>query len=97
MKGFTIFVKGKDVFIETDRTRKTKELAKLIIRKLNGTGEFDIPDNQWAIHDVLYYLQKAECEIKTLGNGKQHYDIHGENFGGKGNFVDDGKTIIIKL
>ena len=97
MKGFTIFVKRKDIFIETDRVRKTKELAKLIIRKLNETGEFDIPDNQWAIHDVLHYLQKAECEIKTLSNGKQYYEIHGENFGGKGSFVDDGNTVIIHI
>lgn len=96
MKGFTLYVKGKDIFIETNRTRKTKDFAKLIIHKLNGTG-FDIPDDSSVVHDVLYYLQKAECEIKTLSNGKQYYDIHGENFGGKGSFVDDGNTVIIHI
>ena len=90
-------MQGKDVFIETNRSRKTKDLAKLIIRKLNGTDLFHIPDAPMVIHDVLYYLQKAECEIKTLSDGRQYYDIHGKNFGGKGSFVDDGNTVIIHI
>lgn len=97
MKGFTLYVKGKDCFFVTNKVRKTKQLAKEIIYKLNGTGQFDIPDDPAVIHDVLYYLQKAECEIKTLSNGKQMYEIYGDNFGGKGSFVDDGKTVIINI
>ena len=94
MKGFTLTAKGKDYFFATDLKNKTKSLAKKIIRSLNGTGDFDIPDNASGIDEILWNLQKAECEIRTLSNGNQYYDIHGDGFGGRGSFVDDGKTII---
>ena len=94
MKGFTLTAKGKDYFFATDLKNKTKSLAKKIICSLNGTGEFDIPDNASGIDEILWNLQKAECEIRTLSNGKQYYDIHGDDFGGRGSFVDDGKTVI---
>lgn len=97
MKGFTMQLGKKDVFIETSRKNKTENLASEIIRKLNGKIGRDVPDNPNARKEVLYYLQKAECEIKTLSNGKQYYEICGNNFGGKGSFVDDGMTIIIHL
>ncbi len=94
MKGFTLTAKGKDYFFVTDLKNKTKSLAKKIIRSLNGTGDFDIPDNASGIDEILWNLQKAECEIRTLPNGKQYYEIHGDGFGGHGSFVDDGKTVI---
>lgn len=97
MKGFTLFAKGKDYFFATNLKNKTKSLAKKVIRFLNGTGDFDIPDNAAGIDAILYNLQKAECEIHTLNNGKQYYEIHGDDFGGRGSFVDDGNTIIIKM
>lgn len=97
LEGFTIYAKRKDVFIETNRTRKTKYLAKKIIRAMNDTGEFDIPDNAAGIDAVLWYLRKAKCEIHTLSNGSQYYEIHGDNFGGMGSFVGDGKTVVIRL
>lgn len=91
MKGFTFMLKGKDVFVETSYVNKTENLASKILTKML------LPDNPDTRKELLYWLQKAECEIKTLSNGKQMYDIHGDNFGGKGSFVDDGKTVIIKL
>lgn len=91
MKGFTFVLKGKDVFIETSYVNKTEHLASKILTKML------LPDNPDTRKELLYWLQKAECEIKTLSNGKQMYDIHGDNFGGKGSFVDDGKTVIVKL
>lgn len=91
MKGFTFMLKDKDVFVETSYVNKTENLASKILTKML------LPDNPDTRKELLYWLQKAECEIKTLGNGKQMYDIHGDNFGGKGSFVDDGKTVIIKL
>lgn len=94
MKGFTLTAKGKDYFFVTDYKNKTKSLAKKIIRSLNGTGEFDIPDNASGIDAILWNLRKAECEIHTLSNGNQYYEIHGDGFGGRGSFVDDGKTVI---
>ncbi len=101
MKGFTMPLGRRDVFIETSRKNKTEGLASEIIRKLNEIIEnivgIDLIDDPTTRKEVLYYLQKAECEIRTLSNGKQYYEIHGENFGGKGSFVDDGMTIIIHL
>ena len=97
MKGFTLFLKGKDYFFVTDYKNKTKTLAKKIICLLNGTGNFDIPDNASGIDYILWKLQKAECEVHTLSDGKQYYDIHGNSFGGCGSFIDDGKTVIITI
>lgn len=97
MKGFTLYAKGKDYFFETEKIRKTKSLAKEVIRALNGTGDFDIPDNASGIDAVLWAIEKANCEIRTTESGRQYYEIFGEGFGGKGSFVDDGKTVIIKL
>lgn len=97
MKGFTLYAKGRDYFFVTDCRNKTKALVKKVIRSLNGTGDFDIPDNAAGIDAVMYALDRAECEIRTLSNGKQHYEIHGDGFGGRGSFVDDGKTVIRTL
>ena len=91
MKGFTFMLGRKDVFIETEYKNKTENLASKILQKLEK------PDNPSIRKEVLRCLQKAECEIKTLSNGRQYYEIHGENFGGKGSFVDDGNTIIIHI
>lgn len=96
MTGFTLYVNGKDIFIQTSYTRKTKELARKIIRAMNNVG-YDLPDNAACIDAVLWHLQKAKCEIRTLSNGRQYYEIYGDKFGGSGSFVDDGNTIIINL
>lgn len=96
MKGFTMYLKGKDFFFVTNRQNKTTALAKEIIRSLVNIGH-DIPDDPDVVKEVLWYVQKANCEIRTLGNGKQTYEISGDGFGGKGSFVDDEKTVIINL
>lgn len=96
MKGFTFPYGHKDVFVETERKNKTEGFASEILRAMVNIG-IDIPDNPDVRRELLNYLRKAECEIHTLSNGKQYYEIHGDNFGGRGSFVDDGKTIIIKL
>ena len=91
MNGFTFCLKGKDVFVKTGRQRKTEHLASKILRKMQ------LPDSPSTRKELLYWLQKAACEIVTLGNGRQMYEIAGDGFGGKGSFVDDGETIIIEL
>lgn len=96
MKGFTFTLGHKDIFVETELKNKTESFASKIFRKLVNLG-YDIPDNPNTRKDLLYWIQPAECEIRTLSNGNQYYNIHGKNFGGKGSFVDDGNTVIIKL
>ena len=91
MTGFTFPLGSKDVFVETDKIRKTKALAKAILRKIGK------PDNAGYIDALLWNIRKAECDIHTLSDGRQYYEIHGDGFGGRGSFVDDGNTVIIKL
>ena len=96
MKGFTFTYGKKDFFIETEKKNKTQKLASEIFKKMVNLG-IDIPDNPTTRYELLYCMDKAECEIHTLSNGRQYYEIHGDGFGGRGSFVDDGNTIIIKL
>lgn len=96
MKGFTFPYGRKDIFVQTELKNKTDNLAKKILRKMVELG-YDIPDSPDTRKELLWYLEKAECDIHTLPNGKRYYEIHGKNFGGRGSFVDDNKTLIIKL
>ena len=87
MTGFTMYINGKDYFYETKRTRKTEALAREILQgfSLNMTTA-----------NLLPKLKRAECELKTLSNGKQMWDIHGDGFGGYGSFVGDGRTVVLR-
>lgn len=91
MVGFVFPYKNKDVFVKTDRKNKTDKLAEKILLKMC------IPCNPDTKKQLLWYLKKANCEIKTLSNGRKMFDIYGENFGGYGSFIDDGNTIIIEI
>lgn len=91
MYGFTFYAKGKDYFVETDYKNRTERLA---VKILQAMGE---PTHLQNINAMLYCLRKAVCEIKTMSNGRQYYEIYGENFGGVGSFLDDGKTVILKI
>ncbi len=91
MYGFTLPLGKKDVFVKTDLQNKTEGLAKKILLKMS------LPDNPDTRKEILYWLEKATCEIKTLASGRKIYEISGKNFGGRGSFVDDGNTIIVEL
>lgn len=73
MTGFTFPYGKKTVFVKTARERKTKSLAANILR------EMKLPDGR--ADELLYWLQKAECELKELPNGKEWYSLSGKNFG----------------
>lgn len=88
MKGFTFPYGRKDVFVVTDRKNKTKALASEILRKMQ------LPDNPDTQAEILYYLRKADCEKKTLGNGTEWISIKGDNFSA---FMPLDDAIIIKL
>ncbi|MEE0617886.1 MAG: hypothetical protein UCP83_11410 [Intestinibacter bartlettii] len=91
MNGFTFPLGSKDVFVKTSLKNKTEGLARKILLKMG------LPENPNTRKEILYWLQKATCEIKTLSNGRKYYEIAGENFGGRGSFVDDGKTVIVEI
>ena len=96
MKGFTFMYKGKDIFVQTNAVKKTENLVSKIIRQMVNVG-YDLPDNASTKSDIMWYLQKAECDLHTLPDGRSYYEIHGKGFGGKGSFLDDGKTVIITI
>lgn len=89
MYGFTFQLGRKDVFVKTDYKNKTENLARKILQKIG------LPENPDTRKELLYYLEKATCEVR--GTTRKFYEISGENFGGRGSFVDDGMTMIIAL
>ena len=91
MNGFTFFWNGKDYFVVTEKKNKTDALIAEIVEACNFPT--------YAKNDLRYRIQKAIYEIKTLSNGRQMYEISGEDFGGCGHgaFVNDGKTVIVNL
>lgn len=95
-RGFTFPLGGKDVFVITKSKNKTEGLARKILRKML------LPENPDTVKEILYYLQRAELDIKEIHcDGivpfRYMWEIHGHGFGGKGSFIDDGNTIVICL
>lgn len=71
-QGFTFPYGTKTVFVETTRERRNKSLAANILR------EMKLPDGR--ADELLYWLQKAECELKQLPNGANWYSLIGKGF-----------------
>lgn len=88
-KGFTFKYGNKEVFVITEKKRKTKALAREILAKMN------LPDAPSSIDAVLYWMQRAEFYTKELKNGKFFF-INGEEFTVCGSVENDG-IIIIEL
>lgn len=91
MQGFTFFLRGKDYFVETSQVNKTANLAKKVLPLIGCS----ITDGN--IKAILYRMERAKCEILTCQNNRQYYEISGEGFGGRGSWVDDGETVILKI
>ena len=91
MEGFYLMIGQRDVFIETHYKNKTQALASKVIQKLGGKDTAEA--REW----LLYNMDKAICKVVRTNNGKEYYDISGENWGGRGSWIDDGKTVIISL
>lgn len=95
MQGFTFFLRGKDYFVETPQVKKTANLAKKVLPLIGCS----ITDGN--IKAILYRMARAKCEIHTCQNAtrecKQYYEISGEGFGGRGSWLDDGETVILKV
>lgn len=101
MYGFYFNTPSKEYFFVTKQTKRTAKLCKDVENYLiedgcrfvrNGAyhgafGTFSIKDK----------LQLATCEVKHTEKFGDYYDIKGENFGGAGGFVSEGKTKIVLL
>jgi hypothetical protein len=73
MYGLELIVGNKEIFIRTDRTKKTEKLASDILRKLL------LPDSPSHRKEVLYFLKRAECELHNLPDGRSYYEIKSNN------------------
>ena len=91
MEGFYLMIGQREIFIESTYKNKTQSLAAKIIQKLGGE---DTPENRkW----LLYNMDREICKVGQTSDGKKYYDISGKNWGGRGSWIDDGRTIIVKL
>ena len=80
--GFYIWLRGnKDIFVETNQVNKTERLARKILKKL-GIGV-----TEGNIKEIIGRMQRGVCEIKESEHGR-YYNIHGENYGGYGHYLD---------
>jgi hypothetical protein len=77
-KGYTVRYKGVWPFFVTNRTRKTRGLARDICRALQ------IPDNPGTIAEILYSGRFATAEVR-----EKDLEIRGDGFGGYGNFWNE--------
>lgn len=72
--GFELPIGKIEVFIVTDAKRKTENLARNILRKMM------LPENPDTVKEVLYWLRKAEIDLRCIPNGKFYYVIKGDKF-----------------
>ena len=72
MTGFEFPYGTKTVFVKTTREKKTKNLARKILQKML------LPDGR--VEELLYWLRKANCEIRTTESGMEFYSISGKGF-----------------
>lgn len=75
---------GKDCFIETNQTKRTKALALDFINKVQNKMNRFSNISEVNIAYVQNAMQKATFEIKTIQNGDfagmKYYDINGDGF-----------------
>lgn len=93
MSGYTFYSSRKDIFIETDRKKKTDNLAKEIIDRINKFG-WSIPNTPEMRKQLIPLLKKADCEYKVLPSGTKFVTISGNNFSVSG-FADDDSILVL--
>lgn len=86
MPGFALYMNGIDYFFVSDKSRKTKDVVAAVRRALGLPAAADSEINR--------RLERGWIQTKTLVNGSSFYEISGNNYGGHGSFVGDGKTLV---
>lgn len=90
MQGFTFWFGNRDYFIESNRKNVTDKVAEIA---LSAVGILCTRDR---VENIKQRIRPARLEIKTCTIG-DYYEISGEDFGGRGSFVDDGMTVVIHM
>ena len=82
--GFYFHFIGKDMFIETEQTKRTKKLALEFINKIQNHMNMFYNVGEEEIAYVQKAMQPATFEIKTIKNGNftglSYYEINGDGF-----------------
>ena len=82
--GFYCRMYGKDCFIETDQTKRTKALALDFINKVQNKMNRFSNISEANIEYIQKNMTKARFLLRTFDEGKLaglgYYDISGENF-----------------
>jgi hypothetical protein len=101
MKGYYFYTPCKEYFFVTEQTKRTEKLCEKVLQALEQddceyivNGKYYGAYGVFSIHDKL---EPATCEVKHTEKFGDYYDIKGENFGGAGSFVKDGKTKIVLI
>ena len=82
-QGFYMYMFGKDCFIETSQTKKSKRLAMEFVNAIqHKRNKFhNITDGD--LEYVMYCMDRATLELREFKKGRD-IEIHGELFGGHG-------------
>lgn len=84
LNGFYCRMYGKDCFIETNQTKRTKNLAINFMNKVQNKMNrfYNISEND--VEYVQNAMRAATFEVKTIKNGNfaglSYYEINGEQF-----------------
>ena len=87
-QGFYFNIGKKEFFCKTAYKNKSNLLAGKILDKL------EIANNPDTRKELLYWIVKAFCEVKTAGNF-QYFNIYGKNFSGSGPDNADSENIVV--
>lgn len=101
MQGFYFNTPSREYFFVTNQKRRTDKLCKAV-------EDYLVEDGCRFVYGGAYHgafgtfslkekLEAATCEIKHTEKYGDYYSINGENFGGAGGFVKDGKAKIVLL
>lgn len=91
LSGFFVSLRGKECFFLTHAHSRTLQLAERVLAKVG------MVNNPTTRREVCYWGRFAHCALKISPDGREYYDIAADLIGGRGTFVDDGKTILFDL
>lgn len=84
LHGFYCRMYGKDCFIETNQTKRTRSLAETFINKVQNKMNLFYNIGEHELEYVQKAMRAATFEVKTIQSGKfaglKYYEINGEQF-----------------